>query len=315
MSNLSILLPFALPESGLPLSAAVQATLEQGRWSSPTPATGVEELLFQLFGVPFRPGRLPAAPLAYWGTSGEYTPHWCLRVDPVHLHARRHELVMVREPDLGLEPGEAAELTALLEHEYAGLGWRVVAPEPQSWFLFPTATPDIDTTPPGRIGEGNIDPYLPAGPEALEWRQRLNEIQMLFHDVAVNTRREDAGKLPVNSVWFWGGGRMPAAVPRSWDQVFTDDALATGLAKLTGTPLSAEPPQTGEMMELLKTQDRKLLILLSHESDDPWRQALADLIDQGADRVRLIRPDGATLVPRTTRRRWWQRFAARNGEW
>lgn len=312
MSHVSILLPFALPEASRPLSAAVQATLEQGRWSSPTSATGVEELLFQLFGVPFRPGRLPAAPVAYWGTSGEPTPHWCLRVDPVHLHARRHELVMVSEPDLGLEAGEAAELVALLEHEYAHLGWRVVAPEPRSWFLFPTTPPDIDTTPPGRIGEGNIDPYLPVGPESLAWRQRLNEIQMLFHEVPVNTRREAAGELPVNSVWFWGGGRMPAAVPRSWDQVFAVDALATGLAKLTGTPLSAEPPGTGELMELLNSPGRKILVSLSHDCCDRWWHTLAELIEQGVGRVRLIRPDGATLVAPAARRRWWRRFAARD---
>ena len=112
MSQLSILLPFALPDTRLPLSPGALAALEHGRRSMPVRETGRDYLLFQLFGVPFFPGRLPAAPIAYWGASGEQSLQWCMRIDPVHLHARRHELVMVREPELGLLDGEAADLAA-----------------------------------------------------------------------------------------------------------------------------------------------------------------------------------------------------------
>ena len=300
------MLPSALPGSDRALPGAARQALQHGPWSQPDTANAGEELLFELFAVPFDRGRLPAAPVAYLGARGEDPATWCMMADPVHLHARRHELIMVRAPDLTIAVDEAAELAALLEREYADLGWRLSVMEPDSWVLFPGAVPDLLTSPPARIGAHNVDPYLPDGPDALEWRRRLNEIQMLFHDASVNNRRESAARLPINSVWFWGGGTLPAPVARTWDQVYAADDLTRGLAALTGTPISRRPPADTEIRDLLQTGDRKVLISLPDDADSGWMQVLLSLLEDGGGRVRLIRPDGAAMVPQAPRRRWWQ---------
>lgn len=285
---------------------AVCRTLQRGPWSQPDTGTAGEELLFELFSVSFVSGRLPAAPVAYLGARGEGPASWCMRADPVHLHARRHELIMVREPDLMIGADEAAELKALLEREYADLGWRVSVMQPDSWVLFPGAVPDLLTTPPARVGAHNVDPYLPAGPDAPAWRRRLNEIQMLFHDASVNARRESVGRFPINSVWFWGGGTLPTPVARTWDQVFAADDLTRGLAALTGTPICRRPPAETEIGDLLRGGDRKVLIALPEDADSGWMQVLLALLERGRGNVRLIRADGAAMAPQSPRRRWWQ---------
>ncbi len=37
-----------------------------------------------------------------------------------------------------------------------------------------------------------------------QYATMLNEIQMLLHQHAANIAREEAGLLPLNSVWLWG---------------------------------------------------------------------------------------------------------------
>ena len=45
--------------------------------------------------------------------------------------------------------------------------------------------------------------------------------------------RETRGQLPVNSVWLWGGGTLPARSPAYFKQVWSDHATVTLLARHT----------------------------------------------------------------------------------
>ena len=76
----------------------------------------------------------------------------------------------------------------------------------------------------------DVQPYLPAGADALEWHRIFNEAQMLLHEHAVNEAREARGEPAVNSVWFWGGGTRPAVPGRPFDAVWSDDTTAIALA-------------------------------------------------------------------------------------
>jgi hypothetical protein len=86
---------------------------------------------------------------------------------------------------------------------------------------------------------------LPRGEDAQRWISLLNEVQMLFHQSAVNRRRAAAGKPEVNSLWFWGGGEMPER-PRAagFARVVADHPLARGLGAWASVPL--RPGATGE---------------------------------------------------------------------
>jgi len=68
-----------------------------------------------------------------------------------------------------------------------------------------------------------------------------NEIQMVLHHHAVNEAREASGNPPVNSVWLWGGGRLPKIAGKPFAHVWTDECLGKGLALASGAGLSSLP--------------------------------------------------------------------------
>ena len=57
----------------------------------------------------------------------------------------------------------------------------------------------------------------------------------------INIKREEEKKIPINSVWFWGYGKLPDILKRNWSFVFSDEILAEGLAMLSATPFSKLP--------------------------------------------------------------------------
>src|SRR3546814_15930088 len=66
------------------------------------------------------------------------------------------------------------------------------------------------------------------------WRSLLNEAQIILHNHPWNARRAAAGKPPVNSLWFWGGGMLPDSVATHQGQVASDDVLLQALASNAG---------------------------------------------------------------------------------
>jgi hypothetical protein len=60
---------------------------------------------------------------------------------------------------------------------------------------------------------------------------------MVLHAHPVNEERERRGVLPINSLWFSGGGTLPFA-STSFQAVIGGSALARGLSKLTQIPFS-----------------------------------------------------------------------------
>jgi len=86
----------------------------------------------------------------------------------------------------------------------------------------------------GEVAGKDVQNYLPAGGEALEWHRLFNESQMVLHEHAVNERREARGAPALNSVWFWGGGVLPTVPRRQFTSVSSDNAIAVALARASG---------------------------------------------------------------------------------
>jgi hypothetical protein len=167
---------------------------------------GIAAAIVDALGVP---ASTPIAPLSALGAGAQPGTDYIAMADPVHLVADRDDLVLAaRVDDLG---EEAHTLAATLDAHFAADGARLAVARPDAWFLRAARAYDVVTTPTDvALGHG-LYPNLPRGTDAVDWKRWLNEAQMLLHEHPVNAVREAQGRVPVNGVWFWGGGTLPAA--------------------------------------------------------------------------------------------------------
>ena len=227
---------------------------------SVAPAT-LDGTLAAFFGTLAESGdALPVAALTWLADTGESRGDYLLRVDPVHVRADQSCLRLFDASTFTLDPDEARALVESFNDFYSERGWQLQAPCPQRWYLALAQGPDMTTVDPADIGGEDIDDYLPAGPDSSTWHALMNEVQMLFHDHPVNAARAQRGEPPVNSIWPWGGGVLPARAGASVAQVITDQALLIGMAQLAGVPRRDLPGMDGELPELLAPGTSLILI-------------------------------------------------------
>jgi len=208
--------------------------------------------LFALFGIERETGcDLPVASVARIADMGVIDNDWWIRADPVYMEARRDSLVL--HAGIGLSKDESDRLVTELNESLALDGWLLRAPSPDRWYLKPLDGTDILTTPLSEVAGQNIHPLLPQGPDRQAWLSRLTEFQILLHTSSVNAAREAQGALPANSVWFWGGGRLPRVPAGLWGQVVAEDALSLGLARLAGIPVRPLPAGGAELPAIAGT--------------------------------------------------------------
>ena len=249
----------------------------------PGGAEGVTERLFALFGIAPEAGHdLPVAAVSRVADIGVIDRDWWIRADPVCLEAGRDNLVM--HAGLGLTPDEAAQLVAELNESLSQEGWLLKAPRPERWYLKPPTAAAITTTPLTVANGRNVHPLLPQGADYKAWHTRLNELQILLHTSPVNAAREARGVLPANSVWFWGGGRLPQVGAARWAQLWSDEPLAQGLARLAGVPGGPVPVNGAEQIAQAVGGEYLLVLglptsILSQDDADAWQAALQTLTE------------------------------------
>jgi hypothetical protein len=197
------------------------------------------EILLARFGIAATAdGDLPSAPLARLGDAPGADPEgFWLHADPVHLRADRDQLLLFDSRHLGITRAEADALVGLFNDHFANEGLRLEGPLASRWYLGAETPPAIRTRPLHLAVGRNLALFVPTGPDARRWARVLNETQMLFHGAEVNQRREAQGRPVINSVWPWGGGRLPPRLPPGGYQgVYADHPLALGLARAAGLP-------------------------------------------------------------------------------
>lgn len=299
----------------------------------PQAIEGAEARIFGLFGVALpEAGDAPVAAVTRVLDLGVIDDGWWVRADPVHLVPDRDRLVLHDAQWFDLTQEEASRLAAEIGEAYAGEGWTLKAPRPGRWYLKPPRAPQLLTTPLPEVVGRDIHPHLPHGEDGKAWRTLLNELQILLHTARVNSERERVGKPAINSLWFWGGGRLPKVPPAPWAQLWSLEAVSLGLARLSQIP--AEAPPGG----FLQWQGRApavpgahLVVLdaartaLQYGDRARWQEeierierdwiapALAALTDRRLQAVTLLDETGPAyaLTPRSARRWWrWRRAAA-----
>src|SRR5687767_7669728 len=182
-------------------------------------ARSARDWMAAAFGLPVP---APVAPVTAVADGVVSEGAW-LRVDPVHLAIVRDAVVLHPPSVLDVTPSEADALVAALQAHFREDGLEFVAPRADRWYLrVPAGELPATTALEDAIGR-NVFGLLPRSAGRIDWRATLNEAQMLLGTHDVNARRERENRPPINSIWPWGGGVLPAPVTSSYEVVAADD--------------------------------------------------------------------------------------------
>ena len=195
-------------------------------------AIGADAVLCRSFGIAQQQD-WPLAPLLARSAKLAADGGYWLCATPSHLQTRRNALVLANTTSLAVTSNESATLAHMLADHLKAEGVTLHAPDPAQWFLQCDKPPAITTTSLDIATDRDVRPFLPMGAESARWHRILTEIQMLLHNHAVNDAREAQGQLPLNNVWLWGGGTLPASVAAAFDSVWSDNASVRALAQHT----------------------------------------------------------------------------------
>ncbi|MCP5196226.1 MAG: hypothetical protein H6974_05520 [Gammaproteobacteria bacterium] len=227
----------------------------------PAPLTA-DATLFQLFGLPVSADAdLPVAAVTQWADGGKPGADWWLRADPVHLRPDLRGVFLADARTLAIEPVEAASLAAAFDQMFASDGLQLHVPHPDRWYLRLLADPGIRTHALFSAIGRDINPLLPYGPNARRWHALLTEAQMLFHNHPVNRVREDRHQPMINSVWFWGGGLLPAGACSPTAGLYARDPLTCGLAWLANATICPVPKNVDDWWETAAEEADSLVVL------------------------------------------------------
>jgi hypothetical protein len=225
------MLTFLLTErrrfAGQKLDAAIARVLGQAD-KLPILNGGVQAQLER--HVSILPRRWPLAALTRQLDAGDANLNAWLRADPAHVRAEMGVVRLLACGDLGLTQIEADELIKPLKILFGDIGFPLSAPHPSRWYLMlPKESKLPEFQPPDTAIGADIFSQFPSDDVAKRWRALLNEAQITLHNHPLNAERIQKGLLPVNSLYFWGGGILPDQVKFHADEVKTDDVIIKSL--------------------------------------------------------------------------------------
>ena len=310
MAKVTLLLPAASRLAG-PLAPALATPLGRADIEA-VDGPGEREQLLRHFDV--LPRGWPVAALTRQRDAGDAAGSMWLRADPAWV---RPDISGARlfacGEGLQPTPEDCDALLPALRPLFGDAGFQLDAPAPARGYLQlpPGSKLPAFADPSDALG-ADVFEFLPAdadGDAALgrRWRSLLNEAQVVLHNHPWNARRAAAGKPPINSLWFWGGGALPDRVHGGFGQAETDDVLLAALAAsagcTTGESGSRFSPENSNADRLIDLRGHRDLPVTSRDWLLP---AIAALNHHRISELRLDFPDvaGLRLQPRQRWRLW-----------
>lgn len=242
MARLTLLLPPMAKFAGIPLPAAVAKAL--GRADRGSHDAGGQAQLARHFRL--LPNRWSDAALSRVADSdvGDARLHAWLRADPAYIRPDINGARLLGiGAQLGVEQADVDAFLPALRPLFGDTGFILDAPTPSRWYLRLPREAKLPAfaSPDDALGD-DVFEHLPDAPEARRWRVLASEAQVTLHNHPRNAERMAAGKPPINSLWFWGGGLLPDSIAGDCPILYSDDVLLHGIArigKLEAMPLAA----------------------------------------------------------------------------
>lgn len=242
----------------------------------------------------------PMAAITRQRDAGDAALQQWLRADPCHVRPDMTGARVLAIGELGLSHDEAQALLAPLRPLFGDLGFQLSAPVPSRWYVaLPIESKLPAFSPPEQVLGDDLLTHLPDGPDGRRWRALLNEAQVTLHNHPVNEARAKAGKPAVNSLCFWGEGRLPDHVRSVLTGVASHEPELLSLAHVAGIVNTADGPQ---LLDLRQARDWSAV----------EQRLLPGLRELGAEEVQLDFADGARFSLRAAQRwRFWRRPLAK----
>jgi hypothetical protein len=181
---------------------------------------------------------MPAAALMREHLVGDaaQAPAW-LSADPAWVQPDLSGARLLACGQLQLSMEDAQALAEPLKPIFADAGMHLDVSSPDRWHVrLPSQDPLPDFAAPEQALGEDLYEHLPHGPDERRWRALFNEAQVMLHQHPVNAARRARGLPPVNAIWLWGGGALPAQVTTRLGGVISDDLLLLALARRAGIP-------------------------------------------------------------------------------
>ena len=171
--------------------------------------SNLDDAITGIFGLQTGEGDLPSAALLMKANNRYAADRYYIQAAPVHLQADLDQAVLTPAADITISEEEATALCEALNKHFDedGLSFDMLSKD--QWVVSSTEEIQIMTTSLSEAVGRNINFLLPRGERSASWKKILTEAQMLMHSHEVNSRRNDSGLLTINSLWFYGAGRLP----------------------------------------------------------------------------------------------------------
>lgn len=232
--------------------------------------TGSARLLFNHFSqTPLTETDLPAASLIN-------SEQQLIKADPCYLHPDRDRLLLFSD-DLDITKEESNALIAEIQPLLEEFNGKLFSLESDSWLLSLADMPKLSFTALPEVSGKGVDTNLPQGSDQRAWIRLWNEIQMQLFDADINQQRIAAGKLPINSVWFWGAGTF-IAKKNAWLQVQGNGRLLNQLTKQSGVKLNDKQDWLGSSFNASNT-GKHLWVVDELDLEADWQQQLQQFDD------------------------------------
>ncbi|MFI4940612.1 MAG: hypothetical protein ACHP7O_09780, partial [Burkholderiales bacterium] len=129
---------------------------------------------------------------------------WFL-LQPVHIQVTREHLMLTDMRCALLSEQESRALFQSAQPLFQAAGKTVQYGSPDTWFVRADDWRGLQTATPDAACGHSVDFGMPKGEGERAWRKLQNDIQIEWHEHAVNNARAQQGLTPVNSLWLWGG--------------------------------------------------------------------------------------------------------------
>ena len=309
MARLTLLLPPTQRFAGVALPTALARAL--GRADRVMHEAGGDAQLARHFRL--LPDRWSQAALTRVADTDEADarPNAWLRADPAYIRPDINGARLLGiGATLGIDQTDLDALLPALRPLFGDTGFTLDAPRPSRWYLRLPREAKLPAfaSPDDALGD-DVFEHIPDAPEARRWRVLSSEAQVVLHNHPHNAARLAAGKVPINSLWFWGGGLLPDSIACDSPTLYSDDVLLQGIArigKLAAVPLDAFTDFDADaLVDLRQLRDARMLVercLLPAAASATKREVVFDFADghvfilQSGQRWRFWRKPLASLA-------------------